>query len=582
MTVRNAEIASMLNRMADLLEIDGANTFRIRAYRNAADSITRIPNNLTNMLEKGEDLTSIRGVGSEISAKIQEIIQTGHLSQLDDLERRFPPDLPELLKVTGLGPRRVQMLYIELGVKNLKDLQEAAQSGKISQIPGFGKKTERTILEKLAKNRRTGKHEGPRFRIDEAEKTAQALVEYLRQHAPVDEIEIAGSYRRHKDTVGDLDLVVTSTAGEDVMRQFAQYPAVSEILSQGDTRSTVVLASGLQVDIRVIPKESYGAALFYFTGSRTHHLILRNLALDRGWKLNEYGLYDGEKRLAGLTEGEIYRQFNMEYIPPELREDRGEFTAAQNGTLPNLIRLEDMRGDLQSHTQYSDGRDTLEAMAKRAQELGYHYLAVTDHSKSLRIARGMHESDLARQIDEIDRLNDGFKAKGKAGSFRLLKCAEVDILENGELDFPDDMLAKLDLRVCAIHSHFNLSRQKQTERLIHAMDNPYFNILAHPTGRLLLKREPYDMDLERVLRTARECGCYLEINAHPERLDLNDRDTFLAKEIGVKLAISTDAHSVKELDFMRFGVDQARRGWLEKDDVLNTRSWPDLEKLLKR
>lgn len=582
MTVRNAEIASMLNRLADLLEIDGANTFRIRAYRNAADSITRNPNNLTNMLEKGEDLTTIRGVGSEISAKIQEIIQTGHLSQLDELERRYPPDLPELLKVTGLGPRRVQMLYLELGVKNLKDLQEAAQSGKLSKIPGFGKKTEYKILEKLAKDRRTGKHQGPRFRIDEAEQTAQALVTYLRQHATVEEIDVAGSYRRRKDTVGDLDLVVISPAGEEVMRQFVQYPAVSEILSQGDTRSTVVLDSGLQVDIRVVPKESYGAALFYFTGARTHHLILRNMALDRGWKLNEYGLYDGEKRLAGLTEEEIYRQFNMEYVLPELREDRGEFTAAKNGTLPNLIRLEDLRGDLHAHTQYSDGREKLVAMAKHAQELGYLYLAVTDHTQALKVPKGMNESDLSRQLEEIDRLNEDYKANSQAASFRLLKSAEIEILENGELNLPIDLLTKLDLRVCAIHSHFNLSRQKQTERIIRAMDNPYFNILAHPTGRLLLKRESYDIDLERILQAAYERGCYLEINAHPERLDLNDQDIYLAREIGVKLAISTDAHSVKELDFIRFGVDQARRGWLEKDNVLNTRSWSELEKLLNR
>lgn len=582
MTVRNAEIASMLNRLADLLEIDGANTFRIRAYRNAADSITRNPNNLTNMLEKGEDLTTIRGVGSEISAKIQEIIQTGHLSQLDELERRYPPDLPELLKVTGLGPRRVQMLYLELGVKNLKDLQEAAQSGKLSKIPGFGKKTEYKILEKLAKDRRTGKHQGPRFRIDEAEQTAQALVTYLRQHATVEEIDVAGSYRRRKDTVGDLDFVVISPAGEEVMRQFVQYPAVSEILSQGDTRSTVVLDSGLQVDIRVVPKESYGAALFYFTGARTHHLILRNMALDRGWKLNEYGLYDGEKRLAGLTEEEIYRQFNMEYVLPELREDRGEFTAAKNGTLPNLIRLEDLRGDLHAHTQYSDGREKLVAMAKHAQELGYLYLAVTDHTQALKVAKGMNESDLSRQLKEIDRLNEDYKANSQAASFRLLKSAEIEILENGELNLPIDLLTKLDLRVCAIHSHFNLSRQKQTERIIRAMDNPYFNILAHPTGRLLLKRESYDIDLERILQAAYERGCYLEINAHPERLDLNDQDIYLAREIGVKLAISTDAHSVKELDFIRFGVDQARRGWLEKDNVLNTRSWSELEKLLNR
>ncbi len=582
MAVRNSDIARIFYEMADLLEIDGANSFRIRAYRGAAENIERFPHRVENMVKSGEDLTKINGVGTEIASKIKEIVKTGSLEQLHALEMRIPPELTQLLKVSGLGPRRVQALYANLGITSLKDLQKAAENKKIRSVPGFGAKTEQNILKSLEKKGPSAFSGERRYRIDTAEKIAAPLTAYLEKTGKIERIQIAGSYRRRKETVGDLDILVISPNGEKVLQHFVKYEGVDRILSQGETRATVVLASGIQVDVRVVPRESYGAALLYFTGSKPHNLELRNMAIERGLKINEYGVYKDDQVVAGKTEEEIYALFDMAYIVPELREDRGEIEAALKGDLPHLVSLDDIRGDLHAHTKATDGHATLEEMARYARELGYRYLAITDHTQSLRIAHGLDQNQLAEQMAEIDRLNEQFASEADGGNFRLLKSAEIDILEDGRLDLPDDMLAKLDLRLGSIHSHFHLSRKKQTERVLRAMDNPYFNIFAHPTGRLLLQRDPYEIDLESVMQAAREKGCFLEINAHPERLDLDDSDAMMAKEMGVRLAVSTDAHSTNGLDFMRFGVDQARRGWLEAEDVINTRDWPDLEQLLKR
>ena len=409
-----------------------------------------------------------------------------------------------------------------------------------------------------------------------AEELVGPLVDYLRDIEGVQEVEVAGSYRRRKETVGDLDILATGDNGARIIKGFVEYEDVEEVTSQGETRSTVILRSGIQVDLRVVPQKSYGAALLYFTGSKSHSVALRDMALDRDLKLNEYGLFEGEEPIARETEKEIYQALDLDYIMPELRERRGEIEAAQEDGLPQLVSIKDLRGDLQCHTKASDGHATLEEIAQAAQDLGYEYLAITDHSQHVAVTQGLNVDALAKQIDEIDRLNQQWEG------FRVLSSIEVDILADGSLDLPDDILEKLDLTICSIHSRFNLSREKQTERIIRAMDNRHFSILAHPTGRLIGDRDPYEVDMERVIQAAVERGCFLEVNAHPMRLDLNDVYCKTAKEMGLKLAISTDAHRVDELKHMRFGVGQARRGWLEPDDVLNTRGWEELKKLLRR
>jgi len=570
--IHNSEVADVFSQVADLLEIEGANEFRVRAYRKAARTIGGYPRSMADLLDEGQDLTELSGIGEDLAGKIQEIVQTGGLAQLEEIKQRTPAGLTQMLKVEGLGPKRVQQLYEELGITNLTQLEEAAKNGQIQGLDGFGPRTEQNILRELSRK----DLEGGRTRLNVAEEMARPLVAYLESVEGVTRVEVAGSYRRRKETVGDLDVLAISEAGEETIRRFVEYEDVDEVLSQGETRSTVVFRSGLQVDLRVVPQESYGAALFYFTGSKDHNIAVRNVALDQGLKVNEYGVFRDEELIAGETEEEIYGLFDLPYIPPELREDRGELAAAREGRLPTLVSLDDIRGDLQMHTTGSDGDASLEEMARAALERGYEYLAITDHSPRVAVARGLDAEALARQIDEIDHLND------ELAGITILKAIEVDILEDGSLDLPDDILTRLDLRICSVHSYLGLSREKQTERIIRAMDNRNFNILAHPTGRRIGERPPYDVDLERVMVAALERGCFLEINAHPERLDLNDVQAKMARDMGLKLAINTDAHSVPELDFMRYGVGQARRGWLEADEVLNTRSWADLRRLLVR
>jgi DNA polymerase (family 10) len=572
MPVYNSDIAKTFNKLADLLEIEGANRFRVRAYRNAARTIGTLSNNVADMVERGEDLTQLNGIGEDLAGKIEEIVETGSLAQLEEVERRTPPELADMLKIAGLGPKRVQSIYQELGVTNLDELEAAAKKEDIRELEGFGQKTEENILEELKRaNRDAG-----RTLLSVAEEVVESLIEYLKSIDGVERVQAAGSYRRRQETVGDLDILVTGENGAKIMEQFVAYEDVDKVVSKGETRSTVLLRTGLQVDVRVVAEESYGAALQYFTGSKAHSIALRNMAVDRDLKINEYGVFEGEERIAGESEEEVYAIFDLPVIPPELREDRGEIQAAQKGQLPKLVSLDDIRGDLQSHTTASDGHDTLEDMARAAKDWGYEYLAVTDHSPHVAVTQGLDAEGLAEQIDAIDRLNEQLKG------FRILKSVEVDILEDGSFDLPDEILERLDIRICSVHSNFNLSRQKQTERIMRAMDNPNFNILAHPTGRMIRKRAPYEVDMEQVMKAALERGCFLEVNAQPDRLDLNDVYTKMAKEMGLKLAISTDAHRVDELNSMRFGVGQARRGWLEADDVINTRSWADLKKLLKR
>jgi DNA polymerase (family 10) len=570
--VHNADVEAIFKQVADLLEIEGANQFRVRAYRNAARTVGGLSRNVADIVEEGEDLTELSGIGEDLASKIEEMVKTGGLEQLEEIKARTPPGLAELLKVSGLGPKRVQTLREELGITSLDELEHAAKEGHIRHIHGFGEKIEAGILEDLERVR---EDEG-RTLLMVAEQVAEPLVDYLRETEGTSQVVVAGSYRRRKETVGDLDVLVTGDDGTGAIERFARYEDVAEVVSKGETRSTVILRSGLQVDVRAVAPESYGAAVLYFTGSKSHNIHLRRMAMDQGLKINEYGVFEGQDRIAGEREEEIYALFDLPLIPPELREDRGEIEAAQNDALPNLITLGDIRGDLQMHTQSSDGHATLEEMARAAQSLDYEYSAITDHSAYVAVTQGLDAEALAQQADEIDRLNE--KLEGMV----LLKSIEVDILEDGSLDLPDDSLKRLDLTICSVHSKFDLSRKEQTERIIRAMDNPYFTILAHPTGRRIGERAPYDVDMERVMEAALERGCFLEINAYPDRLDLNDVHAKMAKDMGLKLAISTDAHRLDELNYMRYGVGQARRGWLEVRDVLNARPLSDLRSLLKR
>ncbi len=572
MTTHNSEIAAVFNRLADVLEIEGANPFRVRAYREAARTIGDLPHAVAGMLAAGQDLTDLPGIGEDLAGKIKEILETGRLQALEEAEQRVPEGLPALLGVGALGPKRVKTLHDELGIETLEHLAAAAKAQKIRALRGFGARIEERILDDLARHR----HETPRFLLKDVEDCAVELVRHLQGAKGIGRVVVAGSFRRRKETVGDLDILVTAARDSEVMARFVVFEDVEEVLGRGPTRATVRLRSGLQVDVRVVPEESYGAALHYFTGAKAHNVALRGMAVERGLKLSEYGIFKGEEQIAGHTEEDVYAELGLPYIEPELRENRGEIRAAQEGRLPKLIQLADIKGDLHAHTTETDGRASLEEMADATKAKCYEYLAITDHSRRVAMARGLDPKRLAEQIKAIDRLN------ARLRGMRVLKGIEVDILEDGTLDLPDDILKELDLRVCSVHYQLKLPQAKQTERLLRAMDNPYCNIIGHPTGRLLNKRGPFEIDLERIMKAAVERGCYLELNAQPDRLDLSDVHGQMVKEMGLKVAISTDAHSTRHLDLMRFGIDQARRGWLEPADVLNTRTWPELERLLRR
>jgi DNA polymerase (family 10) len=572
MPVHNADVAAVFEEIADLLEIEGSNPFRIRAYRNAARTLRDLPREVGAMLDEGEDLTELPGIGEDLAAKIKEVVKTGTATALEEHRKKVPETLTELLRIPGVGPKRVRALYHDLGIRTLDQLQKAAQEGRVRTLSGFGEKTERYILDQLSA--RTG--EEKRFQIAVASQYAEALVAYLKESPGVKQVVVAGSYRRAKETIGDLDILVTAASGSPVMDRFVSYPEIEEILTHGATKASVRLACKLQVDVRVVPDDSYGAALQYFTGSKAHNVALRQWAQQRGLKLNEYGLFKGDQSVAGATEESVYAALGLSWIPPELRENRGELEGARAGSLPELIEVADLKGDLHVHTKATDGRNSMREMAEAARAYGLEYLAITDHSRRLTMAKGLDPKRLFKQFEEIDRLNVTLSG------ITLLKGIEVDILEDGSLDLPDEDLRRLDLVVGAVHSHFRLSRQKQTERIQRAMDHPYFSILAHPSGRLINERTPYDVDMAWVIRHARERGCFLEVNAHPVRLDLIDTDCQLAKEEGVMLSINSDAHSALDLGNLRYGIGQARRGWLEKKDVLNARSLHSVRPLLKR
>ena len=568
MPVQNAEVAAMFDQAAELLEIQGENQFRVRAYRRAARVIEGLPQSVKGLLSAGRDLSELPGIGKDLANKIAEIVATGHFKLLDQLKKKLPGELGEIAALPGLGPKRVKLLHDKLKVSTFNDLRRVVKTGRLHEIRGFGPIIERKLLAALEKPTVE-----KRFKLSVAEAEAEALVAFLRGSGRV---MVAGSYRRRRETVGDLDLVVTTAHAGAVGDKLVTYENVAEVLAHGGTRTTVVLRSGLQVDVRAVPEESYGAALLYFTGSKAHNIALRAIAVHRGWKLNEYGLFSGKRRIAGSTEDEIYKKLGLAYIPPEMREDRGEVALAKSNELPRLVTRADIRGDLHAHSDWTDGTASIAAMAEAAQAQGYEYIALTDHSQRVAMAHGLDPARLTRQSHEIDRVN------GRLQGLTILKGIEVDILKNGTLDLPDASLAKLDIVIAAIHSYFDLSREAQTERVIKAMNNPYVSIIAHPTGRLLGQRDPYEIDMDQVISAAHRTGCYLEINAQPDRLDLNDLHVHAAKQAGVKLAISTDAHSTDSFQYIRFGIDQARRGWLTANDVINTKPLAILRRALNR
>jgi len=524
------------------------------------------------MVADGKTLVGLPGIGKDLAGKITEIVNTGRLGVLAEIEARTPTTLSALTTVPGLGPKRVHRLHEALGIKTLKDLERAARKHRIRELRGFTAKTEEKILAELERSRELEQ----RFKIATAEDFAQTLCAYLQADPRIGRVVVAGSYRRRKETVGDLDILVTCSKGQAAVNHFLAYDEIAKVVAKGSTRATVLLRSGLQVDLRVVPARSYGAALHYFTGSKSHNIAIRKLGQARGLKINEYGIFRDGKRIGGRTEEEVFAAVGLPYIEPELREDRGEIQAAFAGRLPRLISLEDIRGDLHVHTKASDGKSSLREMVEAAKAQGYEYLAITDHTKHATVARGLDEKRLAKQLDEIDKLSDDLS------DIRILKSSEVDILADGKLDLTDSMLKRLDVVVAAVHYKFELDARKQTDRILRAMDNKYVSILAHPTGRLLGERPAYALDIERVIEGAKDRGVALELNAHPARLDLDEVHCKLAKEMGVKLVISTDAHSTFGLDTMRFGIGQARRAWLGRKDVLNTQTWAGLKKAIAR
>ena len=587
----NRDLARIFSDIADLLDIKGENRFRVLSYRRAAETIDNLPEEMAAVVAQGRDPSEFPGIGEAISKKILEALQTGKVTFLENLKQELPASLLQLLEVRGVGPKAVKAVYEKLGVTTLDQLQAAAEADRLSQLPGFGKRSQEKILEAIRDLR---SHSG-RFKLSEALATADQLTAYLSQVPGIGRMVPAGSLRRWRETVGDLDILITCADPGPVMERFVAYPAVREVVGKGDTKSTVILASGMQVDVRVVPEESFGSALCYFTGSKDHNVALREMAKKEGLKLSEYGLFRpstssaragsgrgepveprDEALVAGRTEEEVYQALGLPYIPPELRENRGEIEAARAGALPRLLELKDIRADLQVHSTWSDGTASIEDMARAAKALGYKTLAITDHSQAVRIANGLDEKRVRGQKADIEA------ARKKVRGITILHGIEVDIMSDGSLDLPPAVLRALDLVIGAVHSRFEMPRDAMTARILKAISTGLLHVFGHPTGRLINRRPPYQVDLEAVFAAAKEHRVAVELNAHPDRLDLSDIYVKRAKELGLTITINTDAHSPADLRVMKFGVFTARRGWLEKADVLNTKSPSALQTWLRR
>ena len=566
--MKNKELADIFDKWADILEFMGDNPYHVRAYRNAARLIRDLSEDIELLAREGK-LSKLPGIGQRLQAKILEFLRTGKIEEFERLKQQVPDTIFTLLDIPGVGPKTVKLLYEKLGIRSIEDLKRAIEKGELLKLPGFGPRK----VEKIRKGIELYEKSGGRILLGVAVFIADRIVSQLREHSAVERISVCGSTRRMKETVGDIDILATGKNNLEIIEAFVSLPNVKEVLWKGTKKATVIVEEGEQVDLRVTEPDSYGAALQYFTGSKAHNIHLRTICLKLGYKLNEYGLFKGEERIAGRTEEEIYSALGMDTPPPEIREDTGEIEAALEHRLPKLIGYNELRGDLHLHSNWSDGASTIEDYAKRALELGYRYIAITDHSKSLKVAGGLTEEELLKRNYEIDKLNQKFK-----GKLRILKGAEVDILPDGSLDYPDELLSQLDFVVAAIHSRFN---QDNTERIIKAMNNPYVNAIAHPTGRVIGQREGYPLELERVMKVAAETGTALEVNSYYNRLDLRDAHCRMAVKFGVKLVISTDSHHVDHMWMIKLGIGTARRGWVEKKDVVNAGSLRSLQKFVK-
>lgn len=560
--MENQRIADIFLEMGNILEIQGENSFRVGAYHRGAQIITNYPHDLKEMMEEDpRKLRQIPQIGEGLAEKIEEILRTGKCKEYQQLLRKIGKKRLELLLVRTVGPKKVRLFFDKLKIDSVAKLKRAAEKGKLRELEGMGEKSEAEILKAI----KEFDHHHARKPLYLAKRLAEEYKKYLEECPAAQRVEIAGSLRRRRETIGDLD-ILASGPGEKIINHFVKYREVKEVIAQGPTKASVLLKSGIQVDLRVVAKKSFGAAWYYFTGSKAHNIKVRNRAKRKGLKINEYGVFRGTKMIAGKTEEEIFKTVNLDFIEPEMRENLGEVEAAAAGRLPKLIQLKDIQGDLHMHTMASDGSSSVEEMAEAARKKGYKYIAVADHSTAARIARGLDEKRILGQFKEIDALNKRLRG------FRILKGSEVDILGDGKLDFPDRILKKLDIVIGSVHSRFTLNRQEQTERVIKAMQNPYFKILGHPTGRLLGQRAPYEIDLEAVIKAAKKYRVAIEINANPLRLDLTDVYCRMAKEIGVKIIINTDAHHAAQLEYMEDGIGVAKRGWLSRADVLNTKS----------
>ncbi|WP_456433839.1 DNA polymerase/3'-5' exonuclease PolX [Thermosulfuriphilus sp.] len=569
--MKNKDVAEILRNIAALLEIKGDNPFRVRAYQRAAQNIESLTTDVAELAQAGK-LERIPGVGKDLAAKIKEIIATGTCPKYEELKQKIPPELITLLSIPGVGPKTAKLLYEKLGIKSIEELERACLEHRISRLPGIRTKTEENILKGI----RLIKKHVERRPLGEILPLAEALVATLRQKSPVDRIDIAGSIRRRRETVKDIDILVTSRHPLKVMEIFVGLPLIGEVIARGETKTSVRLKEGIQVDLRVVDPACYGAALAYFTGSKAHNIRIRELGVQRGLKINEYGIFRGEERIGGREEEEVFAAVGLPWIPPELREDRGEIEAALEGRLPNLVAYEAILGDLHVHSSFSDGVASVEEIGERAEAMGLSWVGICDHSQGLRVAGGLKSEDIAAKKEAISRFN---RRKKKV---KLLFGTEVDILADGTLDYPDELLKEFDLVIASIHSGFRQDEATLTKRILSAIKNPYVHIIGHPTGRLLGERAPYPLDLKAVLAAAKEAGVALEINAYYKRLDLNDVNARAAKEAGVKLAIGTDAHSLEQLAFLPLGVAMARRGWCEAQDLLNCLPYRNLLNWLQK
>ena len=569
--MENKAIASLLYETADLLEIDGQDVFRIRSYRRAAEAIDALPQQVRDLIQEPKKLLEVPGIGKGMLTNLQELFASGTIGVHAEMLAKYKPSMLDLLKIQGLGPKTISLIWSAYQVADVDGVEKLAQEGKIRILPRMGEKHEQKLLKAIESYRKlTG-----RFLISVAAETAEALAEHLARFRGIEKVTPAGSLRRGRETVGDLDLLVTGKACEteesrqQVMEHILLFPGLTDVIARGDNKISFHLRNHMQVDVRLLAAESFGAALVYFTGSKSHNILLRQRALKMGFTLNEYGLVrlDDEKRVASKTEEDIYATLKVDYIPPELRESLGEIEAAEKHALPELITVEDLRGDVHMHTVETDGKNTIEEMAEAARERGYEYMAITDHSKNLAMANGLDDARAVQHIARIREVDKKLNAQKK--SIRVLAGIEVDILADGSLDLSDSVLEQMDLVIASVHSHFNQEASEMTDRLLQAMSNPSVSILGHPTGRQLLRRDAYAMDMEAVLDAAARRKVAMELNSYPERLDLNDRHLRMAKERGVKIVINTDSHHTSHMAKIRYGVLQARRAWLTKEDVLN-------------